>query len=329
MLLMGFAVAMAQDAITFEARSKVAVGQTASVTFTSAVEGSLKVALDCGAGRRFELSTAVQPGSRHELPLQGLPAGEFGCAGSVRLDQPDGSWGEMPLSVPVAVLDPLTWTYGMDDVDLEAGSLVVHPSRPLAEATVTLIGQGGATLGTETADLTDPANPRFSWAVPEEAEVLKLRVEGADRAGIAGFLELSPWSYAVPHDDVVFASGSHTIRAEEEPKLERCWSEVSAVVAKYGDVVDIELFVAGYTDTVGDAAGNQGLSERRARAIARWFRQRGFSGPVWYQGFGESVLAVGTPDETDEPANRRAVYVLAADKPPVSDVLPRQDWSSL
>ena len=82
-------------------------------------------------------------------------------------------------------------------------------------------------------------------------------------------------------------------------------------------------------DTVGDAASNQGLSERRARAIAAWFRQRGFRGAVWYQGFGEGVLAVGTPDETDEPANRRAIYVLAADKPPVSDVLPRQAWKRL
>ena len=327
-MMVWLSVALAQDAITFEARSKVSEGETASITFASRVDGSLTVGLDCGV-KRFELSTAVSPGSRHELSLAGLPKGQFTCGGTVRLDQPDGSWGEMPLEVPVAVLSPLSWTYGMDDVDLKAGSLTVHPSRPLAEATVTLIGQGGSVLGTETANLSDPAHPTFSWAPPAGAEVLKLRVEGADQAGIAGFLELSPWSYAVPHDDVVFPSGSHAIQGGEAPKLESCWSEVEAIVGKYGDVVDIELFVAGYTDTVGDAASNQGLSERRARAIAAWFRQRGFRGAVWYQGFGEGVLAVGTPDETDEPANRRAIYVLAADKPPVSDVLPRQAWKRL
>jgi len=318
------ALAAAQDAITFTTRNKVQEGEVPSVTFSSIVEGSLKVQLGCGA-KRFELATAVHPGSTHELALGGLASGEHACVGTVRLDQPDGSWGEMPLSLPVSVLSVLSWDYGMGDVDLVARTLTAHPSRPLAQASLQLIGLGRQVLATVPADLSDPTTPRFAW--DDVGEVLVLRIEGTDTAGIAGFLELSPWSYAVPHDDVVFASGSHAIPASEVPKLEQSWGDVQAVLGKYGDVVDIELFVAGYTDTVGDAAGNQGLSERRARAIAGWFQQRGFRGPVWFQGFGESVLAVGTPDETDEAANRRALYVLSADKPPISDVLPRQNWS--
>ena len=35
-----------------------------------------------------------------------------------------------------------------------------------------------------------------------------------------------------------------------------------------------------------------------------------------------------TPDETDELANRRALYVLAAEKP-VSPAFPRADWQRL
>ncbi len=318
------ALAMAQDAITFTTRNKVQEGEVPSVTFSSIVEGSLKVQLGCGA-QRFELATAVHPGSKHELSLGGLASGEHACVGTVRLDQPDGSWGEMPLSLPVSVLSVLSWDYGMGDVDLAARTLTAHPSRPLASASLQLIGLGRQVLATVPADLSDPSTPRFAW--DDVGEVLVLRIEGTDTAGIAGFLELSPWSYAVPHDDVVFASGSHAIPASEVPKLEQSWRDVQAVLDKYGDVVDIELFVAGYTDTVGDATSNQGLSERRARAIAGWFQQRGFRGPVWFQGFGESVLAVGTPDETDQAANRRALYVLSADKPPVSEVLPRQNWS--
>ena len=133
----------------------------------------------------------------------------------------------------------------------------------------------------------------------------------------------------IPHEDVVFASGSHAIPGAENPKLESSWTSVSEVFAKYGAVVEVKLYVAGYTDTVGDAGSNQGLSERRARSIATWFRQRGFAGPVFYQGFGESVLAVQTPDGTDEQANRRALYVLAAQAPPVSPPLPRSDWKQL
>ena len=62
---------------------------------------------------------------------------------------------------------------------------------------------------------------------------------------------------------------------------------------------------------------------------ASWFQKRGFPGAIWVQGFGESVLAVGTPDETDEPANRRCVYVLSAQAPRPSPDLPKAAWTRL
>ena len=37
--------------------------------------------------------------------------------------------------------------------------------------------------------------------------------------------------------------------------------------------------------------------------------------PVLYEGFGEEALAVATADETDEPKNRRAQYILAIEDP--------------
>jgi outer membrane protein OmpA-like peptidoglycan-associated protein len=127
----------------------------------------------------------------------------------------------------------------------------------------------------------------------------------------------------------VFETNSDVIREGEVPKLETAWSEVVHAIDLYGEVIEIQLFVAGYTDTVGDAASNLALSRRRARSIAAWFRSKGFPGAIHYQGFGESVLAVGTPDGTDEARNRRAVYVLAAQVPPVSEELPKQAWTRL
>ena len=62
---------------------------------------------------------------------------------------------------------------------------------------------------------------------------------------------------------------------------------------------------------------NLGLSQKRALSIARRFRKMGFRYPIFYQGFGERGLKVPTPDETDEPRNRRAEYVLAAEPPPI------------
>jgi outer membrane protein OmpA-like peptidoglycan-associated protein len=223
-------------------------------------------------------------------------------------------------------LHPLARPGGVEGLQVDvAGTLLVRPSRPLTKVDVERIGVGGVQLGGVETDLTDPSQPRARWT-PDE-EVLKLKVVGTDAAGLSGFLELSPWSYEVPHEDVVFASGSHALDPAELPKLEQAWRDVQAVLAKYGDVVTIQLFVAGFTDTVGAAASNEGLSQRRAQTIARWFRERGFTGAVHHQGFGERVLAVATPDETDEAANRRAVYILAAEVPPVSEGLPAQAWT--
>jgi outer membrane protein OmpA-like peptidoglycan-associated protein len=67
----------------------------------------------------------------------------------------------------------------------------------------------------------------------------------------------------------------------------------------------------------------------RALAIASWFRENGFKGEIHYQGFGEDGQLVKTLDETAEPANRRAIYILAAEAPPTSEQLPRSAWRPL
>ena len=68
--------------------------------------------------------------------------------------------------------------------------------------------------------------------------------------------------------------------------------------------------MAGHTDTVGSSAKNRKLSLDRARAIGRYLRAKGIAIPIAVAGYGEDVLKVRTPDATDEPANRRADYVL-------------------
>ncbi|MGZ3408079.1 MAG: OmpA family protein, partial [Polyangia bacterium] len=80
----------------------------------------------------------------------------------------------------------------------------------------------------------------------------------------------------------------------------------------------VQLFVAGFTDTVGSNADNRKLSLDRARAIGAWFRDRGLPLPIAYAGFGEEVLRVKTPDETDNAANRRADYVVGFAPPVVA-----------
>jgi hypothetical protein len=69
-------------------------------------------------------------------------------------------------------------------------------------------------------------------------------------------------------------------------------------------------------DTVGTAGYNLKLSQARAQSLARWFRQRGVRIPISFEGVGETALKGQTPDQTDEPRDRRADYIIADDAPP-------------
>ncbi|HZT50888.1 MAG TPA: OmpA family protein, partial [Stellaceae bacterium] len=72
----------------------------------------------------------------------------------------------------------------------------------------------------------------------------------------------------------------------------------------------VRLTVTGHTDTVGSAAYNQRLSERRARAVERALIADGIPrGDIVARGVGKRDLAVATADGVREPKNRRAVIV--------------------
>ena len=68
--------------------------------------------------------------------------------------------------------------------------------------------------------------------------------------------------------------------------------------------------VNGYTDTSGSAQYNQGLSVRRANAVASELVRLGVPRQeIVAQGFGETNLLVATPDNTREPQNRRVEII--------------------
>lgn len=321
------APAHAADAVAMRAVHTVTYGQAnPSLTLDTAVSGAIQVRLHC-AGRPFSLDTAIAPGGSYTLELRDLPRGEHSCTGQLALQAADGTSGQMPLNLSVGLHEPPDLTVDPSDLDLQARTLVLRSSRPLSDIQIDVFGPGNERIGGARAVVQGQDRVALEWA--SEGEIVRIDVLGTDADGIAAKLELIPWSYAIPHEDVIFASGSHTIDDEQAPKLEQAWSELEAVLVRYGSVVQVRLYVAGYTDTVGSAATNQALSERRARSIAAWFRDRGFEGTIAYQGFGESALAVATPDSTDQAANRRALYILAARPPAPSGDLPRADWKPL
>ena len=85
--------------------------------------------------------------------------------------------------------------------------------------------------------------------------------------------------------------------------------DAAAVAARQGNVV--KLIVTGHTDTVGTAAYNQRLSERRAQSVkARLVTDGIADGEIAAAGVGKSGLLVPTADGVREPQNRRVEISL-------------------
>ncbi|MBN2576583.1 MAG: OmpA family protein [Deltaproteobacteria bacterium] len=140
--------------------------------------------------------------------------------------------------------------------------------------------------------------------------------------------EYSAWYVPIPHEDVNFRTDSSEIDDPEVPKLEAALAKVQEVLAKdkAREHKNLTLYIAGHTDTVGSHAHNQRLSLARAQSLARWFRQKGVGIPIAYEGFGETVLRVQTPDNTDEIRNRRADYIIADEAPPMTGAGYQPSW---
>ncbi len=89
--------------------------------------------------------------------------------------------------------------------------------------------------------------------------------------------------------------------------------KLANVIQKYDKTV---VHVVGHTDSVGSAAYNQQLSERRARAVGDYLRSRGVAaGRIQTEGRGESEPRATNNTEAGRQLNRRVEIFL---KPLVS-----------
>ncbi len=86
---------------------------------------------------------------------------------------------------------------------------------------------------------------------------------------------------------------------------------VDNAAAYYKKTGSLKVAVAGYTDTSGTAAYNMGLSHRRADTVQAALVKDGVpAAKISTAWFGETHLAVPTPDGVKEPRNRRATIAI-------------------
>ena len=286
--------------------------------------------LNCG-GNRFKIGpTSSDNGQTLDIQLD-VPTGQFNCSGTLNAKFEDGGTGSMPLSFQIQQFKPLKIKLDRSNVDLENKTLTVGLDRPASRYLIQVLDVDGAIIGEGSKDVSPSENlsPQLMDWTQTDPDPAIIRVKAEDIHGFFAQLDLLPWHYNIPHEDVVFSSGSAEIQSDEVYKLTDVQAEIQKVVDRYSHIATVNLYVGGYTDTVGNAASNTTLSQNRAKSIAKWFKDSGFQGEIYYQGFGEKGLAVATPDNTDEVRNRRAAYIVAAEAPPISSDLPSSNWTKL
>jgi outer membrane protein OmpA-like peptidoglycan-associated protein len=267
---------------------------------------------------------------------------------------PEGLDQSVEFDLEVMSAPPLRASVVLHESSLEAGRLVALSNNPLDHAELKAFGDEGELLWQDNVTFKmldqDKATSKRSRRSKRSKRAKKSRyVARYDRSPTPRRLEvklvdayeswmsmrLVRWFAEVPHADVLFESGSSEIRASEAPKMSEAIEGIRAEIEKFRRAmgqenaqVDIQLYVGGYTDSLGDAQDNLKLSVARARSIARYFKQQGVDVAILYAGFGERAPLVQTPDNTDEARNRRAVYVIA-NTPPQGPSFPQARWRRL
>lgn len=234
------------------------------------------------------------------------------CAGTAPV--PRASADEPTAAEP---LPPLELSLDLDEVDLERGELTVRMSRRAAMVKIKVLGVSGAVIAEVEQSFAGaaPRSPlKVRWSPGSEA-VARIEVFGHDEHGYYKGVAITPWSFDIPHEDVIFETDSAEIRPSEAGKLKASLALIKKELPRARHLGKVTLFILAHTDTVGSADYNLRLSTRRAQAIARWFRQQGLRIPMAYDGVGEKALKVKTADEVDEPKNRRVDYMLSVEPP--------------
>jgi outer membrane protein OmpA-like peptidoglycan-associated protein len=190
---------------------------------------------------------------------------------------------------------------------------------------------GDLVVETTVDDQIVEAGGTFEMTYRTNREIFMIKVTAEDETGYSATDIAVPWSFAIPHEEVHFDSGKSIIKPTEEPKVADAFAVLvhelanldKASAAVDGNMkVAPQLFIVGYTDTVGNGGDNQKLSEERAKAIAKYFFDKGAWCEIYYAGMGERGLAVETADSVDQVANRRALYILDVKKPAGGGAVP-------
>jgi outer membrane protein OmpA-like peptidoglycan-associated protein len=162
----------------------------------------------------------------------------------------------------------------------------------------------GAIIGATVGGVTGAVIGR---QMDKQAEEIKNEVPGAkvERVGEGIVVEFN--------NKILFGFDKSDLGADAKSSL----NELIAVLNKYPDT-DIEI--QGHTDNSGTDDYNQGLSVRRANAVADYIRSNDIKRKrVTIKGFGESAPKYSNDSEDGRANNRRVDFLITANEKMVKE----------
>ena len=210
-----------------------------------------------------------------------------------------------------------------NDIDVEKRTIRFSMSTATASAEIEVFSPEGTLLHSGRQDYpnaTPGSQLEVSWPdLGDNGKNFRIELKFTDTAGNWVTFQVIRFYIEIPHEEIEFETAKAVITPEQRPKLDKPFALLEEAVAKYSKLMSVGLYVGGHTDTVGQAADNQKLSEKRAQAIAKFFIDRGLKSlPIFVRGFGEGALAVKTADNVAERKNRRAQYIISSYVPPLA-----------
>jgi len=304
--------------ISVEVVGKVALGQNPKLVLTGLVPAqatTVKLKREDGQSFTFSLGS-VRTDEIREVMLDGR-LGHHHYQGAVTA-QVDAEQVSTALDFETVVAAPIELTVDRKKLDLAARTLVFSANVALAHAQLVVVDVYDNRFFDQQFDVSDVAARKpitLRWKGGHADDVMRLELRGEDANGFFKSIALTPWSVSIPHEEVLFATNSADIAAQEESKLQASLEAITATLERFAQIKGVQLFIAGHSDTVGKPAHNAHLSRLRAQAIGNWFVAHDVPTSVYFEGFGESSPKVKTGDEVAEPQNRRVDYILAVDLP--------------
>ncbi len=279
-------------------------------------------------GQDVNFSVAgLRPGAEKRLPLP-VVKGVFHYTCKLSGQAGKEKFANFDVEFDTRVGEPPKIQIAPTDVDENGRKITVRLTEPAGRLELDVMGDDGKPIANVSKKFAGeaPGTPlTVTWTQKADEVVGQFQLRAYDQADYWSGIE-SVTFVDIPHQDVIFESGKWDIRPTEEPKLAEPLERIQQQLKAVAGVLQIELYIGGYTDTVGQAGDNLELSRKRAHAIATWFSAHGIKTPIQSQGFGETALKVPTADGVDEARNRRASYVLSVQPPPASRGFPARNW---